>query len=154
MFVVIDSMFGSYEFGFFIQILERLLYPCNAKCRRVPNFTHLKVPLLTLLYYYTTNIYYTILFNYLVGFTSHPILCPWRLPLLSFVPSAGRWWKHGTNTVTPVASCAPTVTSTSNRRVTSSWRGSCTVRLTLVLEWDHRRDTTSSRPFPPRSFPS
>lgn len=58
---------------------------------------------------------------------------------------SGQWWRHETNTVTLVALCAPTVTSTSNRRAISLWRGSCTVRLTLVLEWDHQRDTTWSR---------
>ncbi|XP_037328238.1 PDZ and LIM domain protein 3-like isoform X2 [Pungitius pungitius] len=52
--------------------------------------------------------------------------------LQDFIDSdAGRWSKRGTSTVTPVASCAPTVTSTSSRRATSSWGGSCTARLTL-----------------------
>lgn len=63
------------------------------------------------------------------------------------VSTAGQWWKRETNIVTLVVLCAPTATSTSNRRAISLWRGSCTVRFTLALEWDHRRDTTSSQVF-------
>ena len=115
-----------------------------AKRWGVPNKNHLRLPLLTLL-----NGLIILLVSHHTPFFAHDV----SPPLVS-CSSAGRWWKHGTNIATPAASCAPTVTSTSNRRVTSSWRGSCTVRLTLALEWDHRRDTTSSPPFPPRSFPS
>lgn len=76
---------------------------------------------------------------------THTLFFAFDISVFVFYATAGRWWKHETNIVTLVALCAPTVTSTSNRRAISLWRESCTVRLTLALEWDHRRDTTSSQ---------
>lgn len=59
-----------------------------------------------------------------------------------FLPTVVRLWRRGISTGILSASCAQTVTSTSNRRATSSWRGSCTVKLTQEPARGPRRDTT------------
>ena len=88
-----------------------------------------------------------IYFTFTTTVNTNTIPCFWHIHFC-LLCKAGRWWRHGTNIVTLAALCAPTVTSTSNRRAISSWRGSCTVRLTLAPGWDHQRDTTSSQPSP------
>lgn len=66
-------------------------------------------------------------------------LC-FSLHLLS--STAVRLWRRGISTGTRSASCALTVTSTSNRRATSSWRGSCTAKLMQGLARGPQRATT------------
>lgn len=57
------------------------------------------------------------------------------------------------STGTPSASCVLTVTSTSSRRATSSWRGSCTVRPMREPVRDPQKATTPSLCTPkPKSF--
>lgn len=61
--------------------------------------------------------------------------------------------RPGISTGTPSASCVLTVTSTSSRRATSSWRGSCTARPMREPVRDPQKATTPSLCTPkPKSF--
>ena len=68
---------------------------------------------------------------------------------LLFPPPVVRLWKRGTNIGIRSALCAPTATLTSNRRATSSWRGSCTAKLTPGPARGPQRAMTQS-PFIPK----
>ena len=68
---------------------------------------------------------------------------------LLFPPPVVRLWKRGTSIGIRSALCAPTATLTSNRRATSSWRGSCTAKLMPGPARGPQRATTQS-PFIPK----
>lgn len=83
---------------------------------------------------------------------SHPPYPPCYLPRAVFSVSVFHFpsfsstvvlsWRHGISTGIQSVSCAPTATSTSNRRATSSWRGSCTAKLMQGLARGPQRATT------------
>lgn len=64
--------------------------------------------------------------------------------LISFFSTAGPWWRRGISTGIRSALCALTATSTSSKRATSSWRGSCTAKLMHEPARGPRRATTQS----------
>lgn len=82
-----------------------------------------------------------------------PFLDWFHCVLSVFSPTEALSSRPEISTGTPSASCVLTVTSTSSRRATSSWRGSCTVRPMREPVRDPQKATTPSLCTPkPKSF--